>query len=536
MVRINDSTERLNAFKNLLSRNLITSLKNYVCKKCLYWYGEQSQPELDITQNNTISSETNQEQLIIESIHGTINHIKTMNWKSLSDKMKESLTQLASELGKVISNDIFDDGKLNVASQHKNIDIVNEVEPLSWIKELNPLLQGFLQKCAAIDINRENNDKKINVLAHSIEQVLYRRNVNFVTPFAFKRNLVLYSVTNSKELANMNRKWEGCGSSTTLSNVICEPVPPLDCPEEDQFSTIDNNQKVGVHSGRIKEGSKVPLSICTSMCHIVRQPKTFLQYDSSLSPAKWWGKSSVQQLLEKVHILEKDYITEFQRYRGQFIEEMIECVIRENSNFVNFDYVDVAIANQGKVHTCSQCSNTYNRQVSICPTCQLDANYFPRDFDPYYRTESRHPTEKPLVNIGEPFMVNPNSLDNVKTVLDHVSVRNKISDNEDNKRKWTFMISDGVPYIYASILQDTYVPCSICNEEVSSHQLPKDEFEILKKEHSASHENEKCFFNGLFANIVLLPGPGHVELNMRRLLLKLCTDVRFPHRKGTNGC
>ena len=130
MVKINDSTERLNAFKNLLSRNLIASLKNYVCKKCLYWYGEQSQPELDITQNNIISSETNQEQLIIESIHGTINHIKTMNWKSLSDKMKESLTQLASELGKVISNDIFDDGKLNVASQHKNIDIVNEVEPV----------------------------------------------------------------------------------------------------------------------------------------------------------------------------------------------------------------------------------------------------------------------------------------------------------------------------------------------------------------------------------------------------------------------
>ena len=86
-----------------------------------------------------------------------------------------------------------------------------------------------------------------------------------------------------------------------------------------------------------------------------------------------------------------------------------------------------------------------------------------------------------LGNLGEP-------------VLDHVSVRNKISDNEDNKRKWTFMISDGVPYIYASILQDTYVTCSICNEEVSSHQLPEDEFETLKKEHSASHENEKCFF------------------------------------------
>ena len=49
--------------------------------------------------------------------------------------MKEPLTQLASELGKVISNDIFDDGKLKVPSQHKNIDILKEVEPLSLIKE-----------------------------------------------------------------------------------------------------------------------------------------------------------------------------------------------------------------------------------------------------------------------------------------------------------------------------------------------------------------------------------------------------------------
>ena len=77
----------------------------------------------------------------------------------------------------------------------------------------------------------------------------------------------MYSVANSKGLSNMNRKWERCGSSTTFCNIICEPVPPLECPEKDQFSTIDNNQKVEVHSGRIKESSKFPLSICTPMCH-----------------------------------------------------------------------------------------------------------------------------------------------------------------------------------------------------------------------------------------------------------------------------
>ena len=165
------------------------------------------------------------------------------------------------------------------------------------------------------------------------------------------------------------------------------------------------------------------------MYQTVPQPKTFLQYDPSISPAKWRGKNSVQELLEKVQILEKDYISEFQRYRGQFIEEMIECVTQEDSNYVNFDYVDVVIVNQGKVHTCSQWSNTYNKQVSIFPTCQLHANYFPHDFDPYCRTESRHPREKRLVNTGESCIANPNSVDDVKTVLDHMSFRVKIPDN-----------------------------------------------------------------------------------------------------------
>ena len=112
-------------------------------------------------------------------------------------------------------------------------------------------------------------------------------------------------------------------------------------------------------------------------------------------------------------------------------------------------------------------AQTHNKQVSISPTCQWDANYFLHDFYPYYKTESKYPTEKPLVNIGTKLKV-----------LDHVPVRIKISDNEENKKKWTFMVSDGVPYIYSSILQDTYVTCSICNEEINNHQLPKDEFEI----------------------------------------------------------
>ena len=61
--------------------------------------------------------------------------------------------------------------------------------------------------------------------------------------------VVLYSITNSKELAKRNKKWEGCGSSHTLINAICESAPLLQCPFADVFNTIYNNQKVGIHSG-----------------------------------------------------------------------------------------------------------------------------------------------------------------------------------------------------------------------------------------------------------------------------------------------
>ena len=92
-------------------------------------------------------------------------------------------------------------------------------------------------------------------------------------------------------------------------------------------------------------------------------------------------------------------------------------------------------------------------------------------------------------------MVNPNSMEAGKTVLNHVSVTSNVSDSKDG-RKWTFMISDGVPYIYASTMQDSYVVCSICRKEICN-QVSQDEFEDLKQEHSFSHQNDLCEFQGL---------------------------------------
>ena len=272
---------------------------------------------------------------------------------------------MAGELGRLINNDIFEDGQSNVASQHKDLDQLKNMKPFNWIQERNILPQSFVENYTGIKLIREINGKKINALAHSIEQIYYTRNLNLITPFAFKRNLVLYSITNSKELETMNKKWEGCGSSRTLSGVICESAPPLQYPSADVFNTIENNQKVGIHSGRIKEGPNVPISICTLMCHIVPKPDTFLQYNSFLGPQTWRKKDSVPAILEKVESLEQKAISYFQRYRGLFIEEILASVIQEHQNNTSYDYVDVAVANTGKVNTCSQCVYTYDKNASV---------------------------------------------------------------------------------------------------------------------------------------------------------------------------
>ena len=195
---------------------------------------------------------------------------------------------------------------------------------------------------------------------------------------------------------------------------------------------------------------------------------------------------------------------------------MIKCVVKEQQIYSLLEHVDIAVAIEGKLNTCSKCSNTYSKEISVCPSCQFDVNSYPQNVDPYYRIESKHPVEKPVVHIREPCMVNPNSFESLKHTLNHVSATSNLGKNENN-RKWTLLISGGVPYTTASNLQDKYLFCNICREEVKN-MVDIEELEKMKSEHAALHQNETCTFHNLFHNIILLR---HIESNMGRLLLKL---------------
>ena len=76
-----------------------------------------------------------------------------------------------------------------MASEYKDLDQLENMKPLKWIQDRNILLQSFVENCIGVKLNREINSKKINPLAHSIEQIYYTANLNLITPFASKQNL-----------------------------------------------------------------------------------------------------------------------------------------------------------------------------------------------------------------------------------------------------------------------------------------------------------------------------------------------------------
>ena len=71
---------------------------------------------------------------------------------------------------------------------------------------------------------------------------------------------------------------------------------------------------------------------------------------------------------------------------------------------------------------------------------------------------------------------------------------------------------DGVSYTFGAVIQDEFKECSICLCFVQNGDLEK---------HAKMHGGDEFSFQIPFNRIHLRPGPGHIEMNIARLLLSL---------------
>ena len=305
--KVIETTKRQKNYKLLLQINLTSKQARNVCSVCLEYMNndkplEDLAPIVESQESNaTVEGNTEENRELLYTIQELKELLTSVNYEQISSDIRNGLKDLAGDLGRIISSDLFVEGQ-NIEKQYKDINELTKYDLKQWIKNQNPVLTEFLMACTEIKLDSTPNSKKLYALAHAIEQLLYGKNLKLITPFAFQRNLTVYSITNSKDVARLTGCWKNSGSYTTLSQIVTSPYPPIPCPNGDVHNTTDNNQKVGCTSGRIKEESKVPTSICTTVCHITPQPTTTFQEVDLLMPLKWLDMTKLEEILVKVKL------------------------------------------------------------------------------------------------------------------------------------------------------------------------------------------------------------------------------------------
>ena len=105
-------------------------------------------------------------------------------------RIQSELSELGKTLGSLIKKEIYEDG-LRTSKCYKGISLLKSVSSSSWLDERNKLLTSFIMGSSGAEIRNEN-EKKLNAVTHAVEQIYYARNLNIITPFAFKGNLITY--------------------------------------------------------------------------------------------------------------------------------------------------------------------------------------------------------------------------------------------------------------------------------------------------------------------------------------------------------
>ena len=132
----------------------------------------------------------------------------------------------------------------------------------------------------------------------------------------------------------------------------------------------------------------------------------------------------------------------------------------------------------------------------------------------YGHIESSHKGPMSLVVVDPASYENPNSRSRVADVLRKIGRRKGIHQYGGNKKFWTFICVDGLPYVHIVNLKKEAVICCICQ----SSFLCRKEFVT---HHSEQHKGIAVSFLFEFDWVYIVIGLGHYEHNLLKAFFKL---------------
>ena len=443
--------------------------------------------------------------------------------------------------------------------EYKQLNNLQEFDINRFVSTANIVTRSFIEGACQVGSVGEHNSTCTYIFACLIDMIYKLRVPSIITPLSFMKNLTTFVSNDRRWICKLNAVTSPGGSYTTISDWLklqsqtSEPV----APEGDILNVFDNDQVIG-KTFTVKPNNKVNMSIITNRAWIPIDASSNLQGKEDFMPGKWMGEENQESFQQAVHLmmsldksnplfrqydeLHREQQTAFLFTALQEVKE--EQVVKEGGIT---DVIDQTVekAELDRLYIkCQECQELVLKRSKKCNWCKKDMTKSrkvateeksagPRPIpkvkltevtnegagkvdreERYPHIQSRHPDEPVTVTVADPVFCNPNSFDSLITVLRKIGKDAGIHRYGGDKRFWTVVCCDGLPYHLCMKLVDVMLTCTLCQSSFFGE-------EALRKHFASSHNDQSPEFYREFDWVLLRIGAGHYEMNMIKAFTEL---------------
>lgn len=402
---------------------------------------------------------------------------------------QQTRIELIKEIANCERKHLYDD-IINLINDEErfSLDSLLGYSTSEWLSKQNPVIVEFIKTL----IKHENEDlleEQLLKCAVAVDAIYGARHRKYVSAINLAASAIKYSIAKSKAIIDLDSRFLSSGGYKKFikwqENLAGEATP---LPNGSLILAFDNEQK-GVKNYLDRNYNTVVFHTVTSFLAF-----NFDTNDQTQTIREPWLNQKLNPLqMEELF----DITPEMQRLLDQQLHEYLSIILDEVCTEKNksTNIIDDLIAEHNttisKKKRCNKCGKIeIENSRRKCPDCNeklaniaeiqqeetresiLETNttkslYFKfyqysanisdiSPINPISITQRSFPqdgVEVPEIFIPDPLPLNPNSIENVRKVLEHIQ---EISGINKGKRKWIPVVCDGIPYNYAQKIKEDY--------------------------------------------------------------------------------
>jgi hypothetical protein len=492
--------------------------------------------------------------------------------------LQEERVEIAFEMGKIESAAVKRDHiQLNEEKMMHDIDLKE------YISMRNPVVVSFINGLSGHDVHAlqrnpllEPEKGMMYSLCKTVESIMHYVDPNLLLPIHLRESILLYTTVGSRLALQIVSLGSGHASYQSVKNYVEKmSTAPQTSLSGDILAVFDNNQ-IFQRRWQVKIDNKFVCNVVTIVVFFQLQQEgatCMIQADAHFCTSEWHYKDLTDCQKEKLKFIDKDpnYKLVHNKQLSIFVSDSMTKIVKDQQWDAKgkhwIDDIDKKIQLQKEKDTFKKCQSCGTDKIDkakrkcVCgqllkksagddtphvlpenaskPKCTTE-QIIRLSFDEqtgehriFSNTEGSIAVEKVQINVQQPVHVNPCSYEAVKKVLLDIGKKaDVIQYNPNGCRQWLPIVCDGLPFGLGSKIIDCTYRCAICDPdcvEYDSLMHGFDEYEKHMCHHHPQHQfsREELRKDTEFKWVILLPGPGHVEMNLVKSFIELTWDIFY---------